>query len=142
MAFVHTKESRKLLAISLRQSRGIFSRKTGRRYPVCPFCNKSLVDPGDLHEALISRGQLRGHKDLDLIYSRYNCIERHHNSSGCNHGGGIGGDESFRKAALYLASWEGESQVRTWLERMALIFPQIGKEALRRFNSVMEEEFI
>jgi hypothetical protein len=133
-------KSRDLLKITLRLRRGVFSRKNGRKYPICPFCDKPLIDIGDLHEALISKGQIRGHAQSSLINSRFNCIERHHDSGGCSHTGGIGGDEAFEKAARYLAKWEGEKNVRNWLIEMCGTFPQVGKEALQRFNSVFPEE--
>lgn len=98
------------------------------------------MDPGDLHEALISKGQVLGNENINLIYSRYNCVERHHASQGCVHAGGIGGDEAFGKAARYLAQWESEDSVRRWLEEMKVVFPQVGKDALRRFNSIFKKE--
>lgn len=130
---------RDLLKITLRQNRGVFSRKSGRKYPICPYCNKPLVEPGDLHEGLISRGQVRGHTEVGQIFSRYNCVERHHDSPDCKHTGGIGGDEAFELCARYLAEWEGEDSVRAWLTDMSVVFPSVGRAALRRFNSVFEE---
>jgi hypothetical protein len=51
----------------------------------------------------------------------------------------VGGVEAFEKAARYLAKWEGKENVRTWLIGMSVIFPQVGREALLRFNGIFPE---
>jgi hypothetical protein len=95
-----------------------------------------LMADADMHEALISKGHVRGLRDGDLINSRYNCVIRHHNTLTCKHTGGIGGDEAFRQAATYLVGWERYEPVHNWLQRMSAIWPTVGKEALQRFEAL------
>jgi hypothetical protein len=107
----------------------------------CPFCNRGVyLTNGDLHEALITRGQVRGHIQQDFIYSRYNCILRHHETAFCSHTGGVGGNINFEKAARYLAKWEGYQPIHAWLSEAKNIWPVVGAEALRRFEGVFGDE--
>ena len=49
--------------------------------PVCPFCDKGIVDDGpDLHEAIISRGESRGNRRLQeiIMEADWNCVLVHH----------------------------------------------------------------
>jgi hypothetical protein len=77
-----------------------------------------------------------------LIYARENCVLRHHvcpDGLG-SHTGGTGGDEVFRKCAEHLVLFEGQDNIRTYLEKMTTVFPQVGKEAFQRFNSIYPKD--
>lgn len=105
--------------------------------PICPFCGTPVsAGDADMHEALISKGHVRGLDSNDLINSRYNCVIRHHNALTCKHTGGIGGDESFEKAAKYLVKWEGYEPVHDWLLRASHIWPTVGTDAMQRFEGL------
>ncbi len=104
--------------------------------PRCPFCGRRVPkDNADLHEALISKGMVAGLEDRDWINVRYNCVIRHHDSPGCSHTGGVGGDEAFEKAARYLAKWEGYTQIREWLKKVTTVYPELA-DVQRRFEAI------
>jgi hypothetical protein len=48
----------------------------------------------------------------------------------------VGGDVGFEISAKYLIEHEGYTKVRAWLVSMAMEFPQVGKEALMRFDAL------
>jgi len=89
-----------------------------------------------MHEAMITKGQVKGHPKQDLINSKYNCVLRHNvcPDGKHSHTGGIGGDETFEKCARHLVKWEGEDKIRMWLFKMIDHFPQVALEAFYRFN--------
>jgi hypothetical protein len=89
-----------------------------------------------MHEGLISRGQVQKTGKEDLIFHPCNLVFRHNDSLGCSHSGGIGGDKGFEISARYLIEHEGTHAVREWLVSMAREFPQVGPEALRRFDAL------
>ena len=139
MAFI-VKPYRKLrdiLKVDLISSRGIYSLGNTRR-PKCPVCDCVIKDFPDMHEALISKGQVNGHQNQDAINSRYNCVLRHQfcpNGLGY-HSGGIGGNELFEKCARHIVEWEGRLETRKWLAAMEVVFSTVGRDALRRFDSI------
>ena len=92
----------------------------------------------DMHEALISKGQVRGTYHQDMINSKYNCALRHHicPSGLGSHTGGVGGDAEFEKYARHLVLWEGRLGVRDWLESMQMYYPTVARDALMRFDSI------
>jgi hypothetical protein len=104
---------------------------------ICPFCGEAVtLENADMHEAMITKGHVRGLPNGELINSRYNCVIRHHESLGCSHTGGVGGDEAFEKSARYLVEWEGYELVHNWLLQSRILWPTVGKEALQRFDSL------
>jgi hypothetical protein len=95
------------------------------QHVICPICNRAIreydFDGGDLHEALITRGDVSGHKYQHLIYSAFNCVVVHHS---CHMQiAGHGGDEVFEKCARYLVEHEGFDLVHEWLIGMMDAFP-------------------
>lgn len=106
--------------------------------PRCPYCGRKVAkENADLHEALITKGMVAGFpkEDRDWINVRYNCVIRHHDSIGCVHTGGVGGDDAFEKAARYLVKWEGSYLVHQWLKGVANMHPELA-DVLRRFETI------
>ncbi len=122
------------LKMQLRSERSIYSLGEGWA-PVCPLCRKRLERPGDLHEALISRGKAEG-PNQDRIYTRYNCVEVHH---ACHMGiVGVGGPITFERCARYLVEKEGRENVEEWLEDLSLVYEESANEALHRLKAVLD----
>jgi hypothetical protein len=46
----------------------------------------------------------------------------------------------WKKCAEHLVLFEGVHEIRSYLERMTAVFPQVGKEALQRFNSIYPKD--
>ena len=94
----------------------------------------------DLHEALISRGQVQKSKFAFLINSPYNCVLRHSSlsSANCKHEGGVGGDEIFAKCAKQICYYETSEKVMEFLTAITEYFPVVGRDALQRFSSLGE----
>ena len=90
-----------------------------------------------MHEGLISRGQVQKTGKEDLIFHPCNLVLRHHDSLGCSHTGGIGGDRGFEISARYLIIHEGFTEVRAWLVSMSKEFIRVGEEALMRFDALV-----
>ena len=127
--------SRDLLKVELVSTRGSYSPGKGT-HPICPICSLPITNAPDMHEAIITKGQTRGHKEQYRINSIYNCVLRHHvcpDGLG-SHTGGVGGDDTFEKCVKHLVHWETEENVRAWLLDMIEVFPRVGLEAFYRFN--------
>jgi hypothetical protein len=128
---------RDILKVEILSSRGVYSLGKARHL-ICPICDQFIYGAFDLHEALISKGQVNGHPRQDLINSVYNCVARHNvcpNNLG-SHTGGIGGNKIFEKCARNIVKWEGITNVRQWLSFMQTVFPIVAKEALVRFDAI------
>ena len=89
-----------------------------------------------MHEGLMSRGQVQKTGKEDLIFHPCNLVLRHHDSLGCSHTGGIGGDRGFEVSARYLVEHEGYAKVREWLVSMSKEFKWVGGNALNRFDTL------
>lgn len=115
-----------------------------KSFVVCPICGEKIQSIGDMHEALISRGDVQGAPDnvKQMIFSRYNCIHRHNQcpTGGHFHAPGIGGSETFEKCARALVEYEGYEGIYEWLVEMANVLPKVGSMALQRFTSIEFEE--
>lgn len=95
-----------------------------------------------MHEALITRGQVRGHEYQDKIYSPYNCVLRHQtcpNGKG-QHTPGIGSESEYKACVDQIVEFEGMITVAKWLEEMEVYFPTVASQALRRFSSLVTEK--
>lgn len=83
--------------------------------PVCAICGKPPVSGAlEMHETFITRGDIRGNKDLlSDIMSRYNCVlvhptcHQHANS-----------DEGKIACAKDIVEHEGYENVISWLEHI------------------------
>lgn len=104
-----------------------------------------------MHEALITRGHVHKapHDIRDLVFHPCNVVFRH---SYCppihtddygvvtfRHGGGTGGPLTVERCAIALIGHEGYDREVEYLEAMAQVFPQVGREALNRFCDVVEK---
>ena len=128
-------KSRSVLKEILLRSRGEYSPKWGF-LPTCPLCLKILriTDSADLHEALITRGDVRGSPYREQIFTAENCVLVHHI---CHMGiAGRGGNETFEKCARYLVKWEGLEAVCDWLTQMTAVFPSVATTTFRRFMAI------
>lgn len=92
----------------------------------------------DLHEALISRGQVQKSLFAWLINHPCNVVLRHNSMSGCKHEGGVGGDEIFAKCAKQICYYETSEKVMEFLTAITEYFPVVGRDALQRFSSLGE----
>jgi len=94
--------------------------------------------PFDMHEALISRGQVQGSPFAFLIYHPCNVVLRHNSITGCRHEGGVGGSEIFAKCAKQIAHYETSERVTGYLIAMQEYFPVVARDVLQRFLSLGE----
>ena len=129
-----------LLKLQLLSSRGTYIPGKGL-LPICPICHNLIYlgsQNADLHEALISRGQLNDRTQLTLINSRFNCVLRHHICPGGKlyHSPGVGGDQIFAQCASQLMYYEGGAAIRRWLLDMTRIIPVVAEQAYLRFDAV------
>jgi hypothetical protein len=86
--------------------------------PRCSFCGKGIPSYNgiDMHEALITRGDIRGVKHLEeKIYTRYNCVLLHHVSCHVE----AATKQGHRTCVRSLVALEGTA-VLEWLYRMNL----------------------
>ena len=130
--------SRMQLKARLMEQRGIYLRLNQKVW-LCPIC-KAPIYPHrrmDLHEALLTRGDVQGNKEWAwLIYSPFNCILRHADTRDCWHTPGVGGDDVFRSCAEQLVQYEGYDKVKEYLTAMVEYYPTVVTFALRRFEGL------
>ncbi len=115
--------------------RSVYFRGIGR-CAICPLCGKPILsyEAVDLHEALITRGDVARQVNQSLIYHRCNCVVVHHicHMQIAGHGGDIG----FEKCARQIVAFERRQAVHAWLMAMQQYFPQAARKALRRFEAI------
>lgn len=136
----YTKGTRLLLSARLNHGRAIYIEGKGKLV-ICPICDEPIIGLGDLHEALITKGDVMKSKEKDAINSRYNCVHRHNtcpNQKG-SHTPGHGGPETFKKCVRALIKYEGYEAIKEWLESAVETWPVVGKQTLARFESVAKE---
>jgi len=81
--------------------------------PLCPVCEKPVLDGGDLHENIITKRNIQG-APLEiqaLIYVRENCAIVHTGECHIKAQG-----PARQKVTTYLINHEGEEKVLQWLE--------------------------
>jgi len=103
-------------------------------FPQCPICKQPLSNNNcDLHEAIISRGQLNGIFETDL-YVEENCVLRHHvcHSIKRGHEGGVGGQRIFELCLAQIVESVGGQQILNWLDIMQVNYPTVAKDAKQR----------
>ena len=134
-----------LLKIQLVSNRGTYFRgnsltKAGK-YPVCPICKFPIAVDPDMHEALITKGMVRHNKNIDMINSRFNCVLRHNQCPDGTHyhTSGAGSWEEYKACVKNLISFEGAKNVANWLQSMDQYFPNISKDAMRKFQIAYAE---
>jgi hypothetical protein len=103
---------------------------------LCSLCLKP-IEPNKhrmhMHEALATRGDCQGELQW-LIFHQCNSVLAHENCH--NRILGHGGDEYFERCARELVKYEGYDRVHEFLEGICIPFPTIGKQVLRRFDSL------
>ncbi len=124
--------SRSLLKRALIVNRAVYSPGIGR-FPICPVCDRPITHDGDLHEALITRGDAIS-SCQEEIFSPYNCVLLHHR---CHmEFVGHGGEAILGKCVRHLVRWEGYEAVLAWLKQMRQVAPQAAAKALRRLEAL------
>lgn len=106
--------------------------------PLCAICGEP-PEKGmalQMHEALITRGDVQGNKELGYdIMSKYNCVLVHANCHDY-----ANSDENLRKCALNILNHEGYNQTRKWLNCMdARMLTDTAKVAKRILIQVSHE---
>lgn len=103
-------------------SRKDFSKGIGNVL-ICPICGQPIKHGFDIHEALITRAMVVGNSNSELIFSRYNCIARHHICpDGQYHQPGNDDWDTYKKIVRYLVHHERRSKVTEWFEGMLLLY--------------------
>jgi hypothetical protein len=128
---------RDLLKINLVSERSMFVPGKGR-FPICPVCKHAIFGAPDLHEAIITRGQVAGTGKArkDKIYSRYNCVLRHNTCpTGQSHTPGIGSHEDFDACLKQIIEFEGYEALLEWLASMEDTYPIAATQAMFRVKS-------
>lgn len=86
--------------------------------PFCPVCNKPITQGADLHEAILTRGNVQGVKTptvRDFIYDRRNCVLVHPGK--CHQ---IAQTRPGRVLCCrHLVQEEGKEEIIAWLEQIA-----------------------
>lgn len=104
----------------------------------CPICNLPLnqsVSNVDMHEAIVTRGDVQGTKVADHIFHRCNSVHVHQHC----HTPGHMSEENWRKCVDYLVEWEGRLAIEEWLLHMSVNTKIVGQQALQRFNVYVQE---
>jgi len=128
-----------LLKIRLVSTRSTYIPGKGK-YPICPICKEIIRNDPDMHEALITKGMVRGHKKGLLINSQFNCVLRHNVCpDGQKHDPGVGSEEDYRKCLKHLIAFEGLQDITQWLVDMEKHFPTVARQALSRVHSTSSE---
>jgi len=92
-----------------------------------------------MHEALITKGMVRGNKHALMINNRNNCVLRHNQCpDGQKHEPGIGSEEVYLACLNQLIKFEGLDSIMEWLKEMTEYFPGVAEEASRRAWSYNE----
>jgi len=86
-----------------------------------------------MHEALITKGMVRGNKDADKINSRQNCVIRHNVCpDGQQHNPGVGSEWDFISCLKQIVWFETYGAVIVWLTQMKEYFPVVADQVLQR----------
>ncbi len=105
--------------------------------PECGVCKLPIRGVIDLHEALITRADIAGNSQWELIFTPLNTVVRHHICpTGDYHTAGHGGDEIFGRCAKQIVCFEGYNAVRLWLEQMRQVIPQAALKAICRLEAL------
>ena len=124
--------TRSLLKLRLLSERAVYTPGKGK-FPVCPICNDPVMYGGDMHEALITKGMVRGNKDADKINSRQNCVIRHNECpDGQRHNPGVGSEWDFISCLKQIVWFETYGAVIIWLNQMKEYFPVVADQVLQR----------
>ena len=79
--------------------------------PLCAICNKHLSpNGGEMHEAIITRGEAMGTKAKSAIMVKENCVILH---PGCHRK--AHNQRNRIKCTQYLVNWCGKEAVNAWL---------------------------
>lgn len=111
MAKNYSVELRNALKLQLIRSRGVL--KHGVIGPICPICNH-FGGNMDMHEVLITRGDLSGSPIQQAIMTAENCVLVHHED--CHHNAAT--TEGQAQCVRHLISYEGYDNIRNWLIRL------------------------
>lgn len=130
---------RDLLKLRLISERGMFIPGKGQ-HCICPICKQPILGEADLHEAIITRGQVAGtaRAKADEIFSQYNCVLRHNVCpTGASHTPGIGSNTDFKNCLEQIVEFEGYSALLEWLDKMTAIYPVVAAQACKRVVSAL-----
>lgn len=129
MEEISLKQQRRMLKASLSTNRGKLA--AGGWYPLCAYCGKPMKYGYDMHEAILTRGDIRGNPELSpLIMVKYNCCLVCHGK--CHIESAT--RDGRRKMIMYLISWEGYNNIINWLESI----PTISGQAMNAIRLVTE----
>lgn len=112
----------------LMTSRTIFTKEGWK--PECGYCGKPIMSGGEMHEAIITRGDVRlVQRSYQVITNRCNCVIVH---SECHASAAT--KEGAKRILAYLVRYEGRKNMLFWLSSIA---SQL-KEPLE-INALMEQ---
>lgn len=133
------KELRALLKSSLMLKRGKLT-SVGYR-PVCAICNQPIVESPDMHEAILTRGDVQGSDYLTKIMVKENCVLVHTGGKGTSECHALAHTKvGRRKLTRYLIDVEGLENIKSWLKEMdSLLTSGIAQERLRMVQEVFSE---
>ena len=129
MAKNYSVELRNALKLRLIRERGVYI--GGCIVPMCPICSLAGGDM-DMHETLITRGDLAGSPLQQEIMVAENCVLVHNQH--CHHS--AGSTEGQRQCVKHLIHNEGYEDVRNWLLKMDDMMK--GSQALQALRLVKE----
>lgn len=126
-------QQRLTLKATLAVDRGVLIQ--GGWYPLCAYCGRPMKDGFDMHEAILTRGHIRGNSSLqNMIMVRHNCCLVHHGNCHINAATRIG----RRKMISYLINWESYPKIIEWLSTIPATSGQVD-EATRLVSEVNNE---
>lgn len=115
-----SKVSRISLKISLSTKRGMTTSRGWR--PICAICGEPIMEDPDMHEAIITRGNVQGNFLLEeLINTEENCVLTHpggKNLGTCHQLAHT--REGREKCIMHILKYVPVAQVLQWLEQMSL----------------------
>jgi len=105
---------------------------------VCPVCREPIRQECDMHEVLITRGDVQNSPDnvRMAVFARENCVLVHH---GLCHQQAQHSLDSKRDCVLQLIDEEGLEKVFIWLDRVSGLMTGRFPDEARRFVQTVEE---
>lgn len=100
--------------------------------PVCGYCDEPIIDAPDMHEVLITRGDIQGNPDLEpVVMVRENCVLVHPKKCHIE----AATKEGQKKCIRHLIKYEGKSNLLFWLNTLSVITKSsIANEAYNLVN--------
>jgi hypothetical protein len=105
--------------------------------PVCAYCDEPIFDGMDMHEVLLTRGDVQGNSNslTVLVMNEFNCALVH--TIKCHIEAAT--KEGQKKCIHHLIKWAGKKDILFWLTSVAIVTKSsVAKEAYRLVEGEIE----